>query len=77
MADVEEGERCPDCGNPLLDYNGIPVCEVCYQKAIDQMNDEGGKDDPFSGTFPPVERRAWLDFVWLDGDEGGEDGGEG
>lgn len=34
------GDPCPDCGVPLTDYNGMPVCADCYERAV---REEGGE----------------------------------
>lgn len=28
----EIGMPCPECGEPLTDYNGMPVCAPCYER---------------------------------------------
>jgi uncharacterized Zn finger protein (UPF0148 family) len=33
---VEEPSQCPDCGHlAVYDYNGIPVCQDCYQRSVE------------------------------------------
>lgn len=34
------GDPCIDCGELLTDYNGMPVCAPCYEKAFQQVEDE-------------------------------------
>ena len=33
--------ECPDCGNPMQEYRGYPVCETCPMvAAVDHSSDE-------------------------------------
>jgi hypothetical protein len=33
----QAGDPCPDCGFPVDWYNGMLVCGVCYERAVNEM----------------------------------------
>jgi len=53
MAASRIGDPCADCGETLTDYNGMPVCAGCYERAtLMRIGLFYFSEDPLEGSTP-------------------------